>query len=233
MSKSDTRPFTPGIRKLMPGVQPSPAFPQKADRQRAADKQAKPPLAFSPNVEKRWDGDKQVQLTSVFSPKTEKRRFSQSLDLIGLAALSLLLFILLYPNQAWAMDTVRVTAKPNDSSLKLVIGGEPTRITWVGQVAEGEQITSITLIFPAGSTTSEKTYVKVQEMVMDDPTRPLHNENLVYTEVLTNEQLRIDFSTPIRANNQLYIEIYYFSLPALSGSYTISGSYTNQTGMSY
>jgi len=213
VSKSDTRPHTPGIRKLMPGVQPS--------------------LVFSPKTDKRWAGDQQAQLTSVFSPKTDKRRFTQSLDLIGLAVLSLLLFFLICPSPAWAMDTVRVTAKPNDPSLKLVIGGEPTRITWVGQVAEGEQITSITLIFPAGSTTSEKTYVKVQEMVMDDPTRPLHNEDLVYTEVLTNEQLHIDFSTPIRANNQLYIEIYYFSLPALSGSYTISGSYTNQTGMSY
>ncbi|MDR2957674.1 MAG: amino acid ABC transporter permease [Coriobacteriales bacterium] len=130
------------------------------------------------------------------------------------------------------MTTERASASPNDSSLRQVIGGQPTRITWVGTVAKGEQVTGITLYFPDGSNLTDKTYVKVTEMVMDDPVHPLRNEPK-YTEDLTDEHLTLVFSTPIRSNNQLYIEIYYFCLPEAAGEYYITGNYSNDSGKTY
>jgi polar amino acid transport system substrate-binding protein len=45
--------------------------------------------------------------------------------------------------------------------------------------------------------------------------------------------LSIEFSTPIRANNQLYIEIYDFSLPAVQGDYAIVGTYKDGKGATH
>jgi polar amino acid transport system substrate-binding protein len=139
----------------------------------------------------------------------------------------------IFPSRCEAMTTERVTAKPNDSSLKLVLGGEPTRITWVGQVFDNETVTSIALNFPAGSTKTDRSYVRVQEMIMDNPDRPVHNSDLVYGESLSNDQLHIEFETPIRSGNQLYIEVYYFCLPEISGQYEIFGTYTDGDGMTH
>ncbi|MCL2137015.1 MAG: amino acid ABC transporter permease [Coriobacteriia bacterium] len=141
--------------------------------------------------------------------------------------------IVIVPGNAWAMDTERVTAQPNDSSKKIVYGGIPTRITWVGVVSDYEEVRAITLKFPKGSATTDQTYIKIQEMVMDNPSRPFHNTDLSYTVDIDSQRLVIEFDTYIRSNNQLYIEIYFFCLPEQAGLYTITGTYTNSRGLVY
>jgi polar amino acid transport system substrate-binding protein len=148
---------------------------------------------------------------------------------LAVGLLFVLLLQLTFPSAALAMETDRATASPNDSSLKLVIGGEPTRITWVGNVGPNEEIASLRLVLPVGCVLTDRSYVKVQEMVLDNPDKPERFEPL-YTAGLTNQELVLEFETPIRANNQVYVEIYYICLPLGAGNYYITGSYSTTTG---
>ena len=155
---------------------------------------------------------------------------------IAYQALSVLLLILLTAvltaGQAWAMTTDRASARPNDSSQKIIIGGRPTRITWVGTVDEGEEITAINLVFPDGCSITGSSSVKVQEMLMEDPMHPNRYEP-IYSEELTKSHLLLVFETPIRSGNQLYIEVFNFCLPDVAGNYRIGGSYTDGRGVEH
>ena len=50
---------------------------------------------------------------------------------------------------AYALDTVKCTARPNGDTGSDVLGGVETRITWEGQATEAEQVSAITLKRPA------------------------------------------------------------------------------------
>ncbi|MDR1421754.1 MAG: amino acid ABC transporter permease [Coriobacteriales bacterium] len=133
---------------------------------------------------------------------------------------------------AQGLTTDRTTAAPNQDGGRNVIGGEPTRITWVGTVEEGEEVTGITLLFPAGCELSDDSYVKVQEMDMSDPQHPLHNERSATID-LTAARLIVELDEPIPAGNLLYVEIYKFCLPPVSGQVIITGTYTDASGASH
>ena len=150
-----------------------------------------------------------------------------------LAVLLLVVLIALQvtSNTAYGMGTNRVTARPNDTSKRLVLGGRPTRITWVGDVSPGEEVTSITLIFPEGCFLTDTSHVTVREMLMDDPQHPGRNIP-EYSEEFDANHLYLVFDTPIRENNQLYIEIFGFCFPEGDGNYSITGSYTDGAGKS-
>jgi len=157
----------------------------------------------------------------VAAGQANQRPSQQLANAVGFALLLCLLAALLMPGQAAALSNDRVTAKPNDSSLSLVIGGEPTRITWVGTVRPDEQVTSLTLVYPKGSRILDSSYVKVTEMIMDDPIHPGRFDPEV--EIYLGEtQLHIVFKTPIRPNNQIYVEIYDFCLPEGAGSHVFT-----------
>jgi len=152
---------------------------------------------------------------------------------LAVSLLMSLALMLLTPSTAYALQVDRATARPNDSSGRIVYGGRPTRITWVGNVAADEEVVEITLWFPAGSKATDETFVAVTEMLMENPSRPGHNKDLVYTCDITDEQVSIVFETPIRAGNQLYIEIEKFCLPNEAGNYFIIGSYTDDSGVTH
>jgi polar amino acid transport system substrate-binding protein len=138
------------------------------------------------------------------------------------------------PSQvAFALSTDRTTAQSNEDGGTNVIGGEPTRISWEGTVGAGEEVTRITLNFPADCRIAEDAYVKVQEIIMDDPVHPVHDESIVYTEVLTAESLTLEFTNGLRPNNKVIIQIYGFILPAVSGEYVFTGSYLDDAGASH
>ncbi|MDR2196983.1 MAG: amino acid ABC transporter permease [Coriobacteriales bacterium] len=149
-----------------------------------------------------------------------------------LVLLVLLVLLLIPATRAFALTTDRVTAAPNQDGGRNIIGGEPTRLTWVGTVEEGEEVCGITLVFPEGCALTEDTYVKVQEMVMTDPQHPLHEE-LECSEDLTAERLIITLDDPIAAGNLLYVEIYKFCLPSLNGEVSITGSYVDDAGVEH
>ncbi len=72
-----------------------------------------------------------------------------------LAALALQTAVL--PEQAWALDTTKVTARPNTDSGSTVVGGKATRITWEAVATVDELLTSMTMEFPVGTTFNEET----------------------------------------------------------------------------
>ncbi|MDR0309067.1 MAG: amino acid ABC transporter permease, partial [Coriobacteriales bacterium] len=131
-----------------------------------------------------------------------------------------------------ALTTVAATAKLNDSSNSMVIGGEPTRITWTGNVSSNAEITGITFTFPEGTKVSDQTSVKVQEMIMDNPDKP-GRATIDSTADISGTQVSLNLATPIHSGNQAYIEIFQISLPDDGGEFFITGSYTDGAGNVY
>ena len=73
---------------------------------------------------------------------------------IALAALAVLIAFMCtfsVPATALALDTSKTTAKTNSDSGADVLGGKETRVTWEGQAAEGEELSGLSLTFPAGT----------------------------------------------------------------------------------
>jgi polar amino acid transport system substrate-binding protein len=151
-----------------------------------------------------------------------------------------LLFVLLFvlfaspsPQKVWALSTDRTTMQTNEDGGKSVIAGEPTRLSWEGTVGPSEKVKSITLLFPEGSALSSDAYVRVQEILMDDPVHPVHDESIVYTETLTAESLTLDFASGLRSNNKVIIQVYGFISPPVPGDYIVAGSYRDDSGASH
>ena len=71
---------------------------------------------------------------------------------VALAALAVLIAFLCTlstPLSALALETSKTTAKTNSDSGADILGGKETRVTWEGQAAEGEELSGLTLTFPA------------------------------------------------------------------------------------
>jgi polar amino acid transport system substrate-binding protein len=145
----------------------------------------------------------------------------------SVAALFCVLVLLLLGSarEAGALSTDRTTAQANEDGGKSVIGGEPTRLSWEGTVGESEQVKNITLFFPEGCGIADDGYIKLQEIIMDDPVHPVHDESIRYVESLTAESLTLDFTDGLRPNNKVIIQVYGFVFPAVSGDYVITGTY--------
>ncbi|MDR3053577.1 MAG: amino acid ABC transporter permease [Coriobacteriales bacterium] len=134
------------------------------------------------------------------------------------------------PQSAFALSTDRTTAQSNEDGGKDIIGGEPTRLSWEGTVGSDETVTQIVLNFPEGCDLATDAYVKVQEILMDDPAHPLHDSSIIYTENLTVQTLTLDFSPGLRPNNKVIIQVYGFILPPVSGDYVLTGTYNDGSG---
>lgn len=72
--------------------------------------------------------------------------------LAALAVLIALTCTLGLPLHAFGLETSKTTAKTNSDSGADVLGGKETRVTWEGIAAEGENLSGISLTFPAGTT---------------------------------------------------------------------------------
>jgi polar amino acid transport system substrate-binding protein len=151
---------------------------------------------------------------------------------VVVAVLCVVFALLLFtPAQAAsALTTDRTTAQSNEDGGKQIIGGDPTRLSWEGTVGADETVTEIVLIFPEGCSLSSEAYVKVQEIIMDDPAHPLHDDSIVYTESLSSETLKLTFDPGLRPNNKVIIQIYGFILPPVSGDYVVTGTYSDDKG---
>ncbi|MDR0346823.1 MAG: amino acid ABC transporter permease [Coriobacteriales bacterium] len=135
-----------------------------------------------------------------------------------------------FPQRAWALSTDRTTARSNEDGGTNIIAGEPTRLSWEGTVGSDERVKSITLNFPEGCGIDGSAYIKLQEIIMDDPAHPVHDESIVYTQELSGESMHLVFDNGLRPNNKVIIQIYGFIFPPFAGDYVITGSYTDDTG---
>jgi polar amino acid transport system substrate-binding protein len=147
-----------------------------------------------------------------------------------LAASSLLtaaLFLSVAPGTLGALTTEKTTARSNQSNGNAVIGGQPTRVTWEGRVADNEQVKALSLNLPKGSRTAGDDTVNVT--VLDG----LARLNVEARVVLTDERVAITFAQPVPSGMLLRIEMHDFSLPAKAGDYEMGGSYTDGAGATY
>ena len=80
-----------------------------------------------------------------------KTRTARLIDIVLSLFLLAALMLANSAQVAYALDTVKCTARPNADTGSSVLGGVETRITWEGQAAEDESITGITLFLPEGT----------------------------------------------------------------------------------
>ncbi len=141
---------------------------------------------------------------------------------LGAVILALMVALLL-PTEAQAMTTNKATARPNENGGSNVIGGLPTRLTWEGSVEEGEEVTSITLTLPEGSTfAGSSTKVTALE--------GLNRTSIDGVATPADNTLTVVFSEPVPENLLVRLEVEGMEFPSEGGEVVISGTYTNQSG---
>ncbi len=141
----------------------------------------------------------------------------------ALAVLVALVCTLGAPLQAFALDTVKTTAKTNSDSGAEVMGNKETRITWEGKASEGESLSQITLTFPQGTTfgTEDARVTLLKEggservAVLKDA--QISKEGQTLTAVFSTEGLVGDYYR---------LEVYEVVFPAAGGALQITGTYT-------
>ena len=165
---------------------------------------------------------------------TATRVFRVALALVAVLPVLLMTSLLLVlPRTAEALTTDYVTAKRNEDGGREIIGGKPTRLSWEGTVGQNEKVMQIVLYFPEGSTLASDASVVVQEMIMDDPIHPIHDQSIKYTFTLSEESLVVDFEDGLRPNNKVVIQVTGFQFPSETGDYYINSTYIDDKGVSH
>ena len=131
--------------------------------------------------------------------------------------------VVAFPGQAQALTTNKATARPNEDGGDNVIGGIATRLTWEGTVDEDEEVSSITLTLPEGSSFDDSS---TRVTVLDGLDR-IQQESTVEA---SGNTLTVSFASPIPANSLLRLEIEGMTFPSAGGDYVVSGTYTNDEG---
>ena len=144
-------------------------------------------------------------------------------SMIGAAVAFVLAFALAVPGAAFAITTEKATARPNEDGGDAVLGGIATRLTWEGTVDPGEEVSSVTLELPEGSSFDGTT---TRVTVLDGLTRiSIDNEAKA-----SGDQLTIDFNTPIPESALLRLEVEGVVFPGDGGDIQVTGSYTKTDG---
>lgn len=159
-------------------------------------------------------------------PRTGARRGVLALVCALVAACALALSA---PTGALALETAKCSAKPNGSGSSDVLGGQETRITWEGQADDSEQLKSISITLPEGTSYST-----------DDARLTL----LSGADLMTRERPKTDVSSDGQtvtftlgdaapAGSYMRLELYKIVFPIAGGDEQISGSYTLADGSAH
>lgn len=155
---------------------------------------------------------------------TDKRNLagvkrSLTLALAAIVAACALTFVA--PVPACALETAKCTAKPNASGSSDVFGGSETRITWEGQADSSEQVKSVTLTLPEGTSfgTDDARVTLLSGADLMDRERPS-------VEVSANGQaLTFDLDEAATAGSYIRLEVYKVKFPTAGGEEKIQASY--------
>ncbi len=147
---------------------------------------------------------------------------STSVVLAAFAVLITFVVLAMLPLQAFALDTVKTTAKTNSDSGAEIMGNKETRVTWEGQAENGETLTQITLTFPLGTTfgTSDARVTLLKEggservAVLKDAQFSASGQTLTAT-----------FDTTGYEGDYYRLEVYEVMFPAAGGPQQITGTY--------
>lgn len=145
---------------------------------------------------------------------------------VALVAATLALSFAL-PVQAHALDVERWTAKPNkDGDSTTVMGATATRVTWQGQSAEDESVTSVVIDMPEGTTIEAE---NVKTTVIADLDRLEANSQAS----VNGTAVTVTLDEPAPAGALIMIEFNRTLLPGGGGSFGLSGSYATADGQQH
>lgn len=136
---------------------------------------------------------------------------------------------LMAPLSADALTNDVATAKSNETSTGSVLGGVPTRITWEAVVDDGEEVASLTVQLPEGSSFTDESSVKLT--VLDGTERLRVGDTPTINEA--DASVSVDFSEPVDAGKRIRLEMYKTALPNTTEEVTIPATATNPSGKSF
>lgn len=130
------------------------------------------------------------------------------------------------PQQAYALETAKATARPNGDSGSAVYGGSETRITWEGQASADEAITQLTLTLPEGT-----------QFGVDDARITMLSGEKNMDRTVIDAEVSADgdnfvakFPEAHGPGGYFRIELYEVFFPAQGGAMPLSGTYTLEDG---
>lgn len=130
------------------------------------------------------------------------------------------------PAPAEALETAKITARPNTGSGSDVVGGTETRITWEVQADSSEALTGLTLTFPEGTKLGDEdtrlTMLSGSDLMDRTPMKP--------TVKVSGEKLKIDFGETAPAGGYFRVEVYGVTFPTEGGTESFSGTYSLDGG---
>lgn len=150
----------------------------------------------------------------------------RAIHAVILACMLVVVMGAMVPATAFAMETNKATARPNESGGPGIIGGEKTRLTWEGTTGADEQLTSITLMLPDGANFDGST---TRTTVLEG----LKRIQASSTATPDGASITISFDNPVPAQSLLRIEITDMSFPSAGGTYQVQGSYTTADGQTH
>ena len=131
---------------------------------------------------------------------------------------------LMAPRQATALEVTQCTAAPNEDGGNRILGGVETRITWRGQEAADESVSSIVLTMPEGLQ-FDADGVKVTGLA------ELERVELnAQVSIPGDGTMHIDFPEPAPAGLSFLVETYGATFPAEGGTFTVSTQITDADG---
>lgn len=135
---------------------------------------------------------------------------------------------LVAPSQAFGLETLKCSAKPNADSGSDVQGAADTRVTWEGQSTEAEQISGFTFTFPEGTTYGASAEnVRVTMLTGAD----LMERTSIEAQLSADGQtLKVEFNEPAQAGAYFRVEVYEVQFPASGGDMQMEGTYALSDG---
>ena len=130
------------------------------------------------------------------------------------------------PTTAQALETAKITARPNTGSGSAVVGGTETRITWEVQADADEELSGLSLTFVDGTTfgtdDTRLTMLSGEDLMDRTPMKP--------TCKADGQTLKIDFGETAPAGGFFRVEVYGVTFPVEGGDEAFSGTYTLADG---
>ena len=130
------------------------------------------------------------------------------------------------PTTAQALETAKITARPNTGSGSDVVGGTETRITWEVQADADEELSGLSLTFVDGTTfgtdDTRLTMLSGEDLMDRTPMKP--------TCTADGQTLKIDFGETAPAGGFFRVEVYGVTFPVEGGDEVFSGTYTLADG---
>ena len=155
------------------------------------------------------------------------------LKLFALAAVLALCVQVIPLFSADALTIENTTASSNQIAGNSIVGGLPTRLTWEAKVDQGEDVKSVTLIFPEGSSVTDDANSKATILYQEDPRVAATRIEVEQEFIISDTSTSITFVEPIEPGFSIRIEVYNLCLPVEGGEFVITGSYIDSEGVTH